>query len=350
MRKLLFKKLLNILDYIELHGVALQNTSIRLQEELMKEHYIVLMSDLEDIVQYLHKTSFLVATANGIDLRPAPTIYAKSNQNSESEALAIMESFLHMPILFDRFYQLARNNHFITKEIFFKDIDARSTQLLTQSVLFEQRYDMIQFHPKYIGDIIDILEEYKESNPLLSTTLALLFTTSIVRHDNRNVSFKNEDRTMIAYPRRNVILSKIQRKGIPHDRDETKALQSFYKDTLFHEFDHACPICGITIAHMLIASHIKPFRDCAHIYEAVDHNNGLLLCRNHDYLFDQGYFSFDDKGNIMIANELEKKGHLEDIYTIKRVYQLPKEYLTVQRLLFLKYHNLHIFKDASNEK
>lgn len=89
---------------------------------------------------------------------------------------------------------------------------------------------------------------------------------------------------MLNYKYKQTILSIIPRRGIPHDRDETKALQSFYKDTLFHEFDHACPLCGINIPHMLIASHIKPFRDCAHIYEAIDHNNGLLLCRNHDYL------------------------------------------------------------------
>jgi predicted restriction endonuclease len=72
-----------------------------------------------------------------------------------------------------------------------------------------------------------------------------------------------------------------------------------------HEFDHQCPICGTNIPAMLIASHIKPFRDCAHIFECADHNNGLLLCRNHDYLFDQGYFSLNEDGTpIPVAAEL----------------------------------------------
>lgn len=345
MRNLLFKKLLNILDYIELHGIALQNTTSRLQEELIKDQDFTLIIDLEETVQYLYRTSFLSVSINGIDLYPAPTIFAKSDQDSDIEALAIMESFLHTPLLLDQFHKLACNNHFIDKTLFFNTIDRRSIQLLTQTILFEQSGNMLQFQPSLIYDIKDILDEYQESQPLLSTTLALLYTTSIVRHDNDAVSFKNEDSDMISYPRKTLIESKICRKGIPHDRNETKALQAFYKDTLFHEFNHACPLCGVTIAHMLIASHIKPFRDCAHIYETVDHNNGLLLCRNHDYLFDQGYFSFNNKGNMILSKALLEKGHLKDIYTIKKDYRLPNEYQTIQRMLFLEYHASHIFKN-----
>ena len=97
---------------------------------------------------------------------------------------------------------------------------------------------------------------------------------------------------------------------------------------------------------MLIASHIKPFRDCAHIYEAIDHNNGLLLCRNHDYLFDQGYFTFDENGYILLSKQLLEKEDLNTSYAIQKNYRLPEQYLTKERKLFLQYHKEHIFLDS----
>ncbi len=148
---------------------------------------------------------------------------------------------------------------------------------------------------------------------------------------------------MIDYKYKNIIHGIIPRKGIPHDRDETKALQVFYKDTLFHEFDHSCPICGINIPHMLIASHIKPFRDCAHIYEAIDHDNGLLLCRNHDYLFDQGYFTFDENGYIIFSEELLEKDNLDSAYSLRKNYRLAECYLSENRMKFMAYHREFIF-------
>ncbi len=32
--------------------------------------------------------------------------------------------------------------------------------------------------------------------------------------------------------------------------------------------------------------------------------NGLLLCPNHDSLFDKGYISFEDNGKVIISNEI----------------------------------------------
>ena len=101
---------------------------------------------------------------------------------------------------------------------------------------------------------------------------------------------------------------------------------------------------AINIPHMLIASHIKPFRDCAHIYEAIDHNNGLLLCRNHDYLFDQGYITFDDHGYIILSGELLKIENWQEKFSLKKNYRLPEEYLTRDRVLFFQYHRKYIFK------
>ena len=55
----------------------------------------------------------------------------------------------------------------------------------------------------------------------------------------------------------------------------------------------------------LIASHIKPWA-CSESGEKLDIDNGLLLCPNHDALFDSGYISFDENGVIMISEHLKR--------------------------------------------
>lgn len=80
--------------------------------------------------------------------------------------------------------------------------------------------------------------------------------------------------------------------------------QSTFKDHLLQR-ECKCAICGITDKNFLIASHIKPWSKSTHA-ERLDVNNGLLLCPNHDALFDKGYISFDDNGQIVISSKLNE--------------------------------------------
>lgn len=347
MRKLQFKKILSILDAIEIQGIAYKDAAVKVYDTLANEYFSMKMEEIKQILDFLKQKKLLKDSSNGIDLSPAATVYAKSNQNSGLEALSIFESFIHDEQIFSFYQMQAKENKFINRDEVLRYIDHESFQFMTQTSLFEYEQDQIRFHPKLMRGIQDIVEEYRnEEPPLVSVTLTALYTSTIVAHEDLRIDYKNTNAKMIDYEAKHVILSIIPRKGIPHDRDETKALQSFYKDTLFHEFDHACPICNISIAHMLIASHIKPFRDCAHIFEAIDHNNGLLLCRNHDYLFDQGYISFDDRGYIIISEELLNMNNLETSFVIHKNYRLNEIYLTKNRRLFLQYHREHILKKS----
>lgn len=69
------------------------------------------------------------------------------------------------------------------------------------------------------------------------------------------------------------------------------------------ERDKACVLCGLNNKNFLIASHIKPWRFSKH-KERIDYNNGILLCPNHDKLFDNGYISFTLNGKILISKKL----------------------------------------------
>ena len=345
MRKSVFKKVLAIIDAIELQGIPFQDAPIKVYEEIANDYYNLKLSELKHVIEYLREKRFIKDDRNGIDLTPAATIYSKSNQNSGVEALSIFESYLLNPDIYEFFRDMIRTNAFKSKNEVLESIDRESLEYMLQTTLFEVQQEKLRFHPKLLHGVSDILHEYKEEEkPLISCFLTASYTSSIVAHEDLRIDYKNTKEVMNNYKHKDIILNIIPRRGIPHDRDETKALQVFYKDTLFHEFAHACPICNINIPHMLIASHIKPFRDCAHIYEAIDHNNGLLLCRNHDYLFDQGFISFDDKGYIILSKELLEIEDWESKFSMKKNFRLPEYLLTTDRIQFLRYHRKHIFK------
>ncbi|WP_416325932.1 HNH endonuclease [[Eubacterium] hominis] len=344
MRKSVFKKVLAIIDAIELQGISFESSPIKVYEEIANDYYNLKLSELKHVMEYLKEKHFIKDDKNGIDLTPAATIYSKSNQNSAVEALGLFESYMLDDRIHEFFSKQIRSNEFLTKNEVLEYVDRESLEYMFQTTLFEVEQEKLRFHPKLLKGISDILREYKEKQkPLISCFLTALYTSSIVAHEDLRIDYKNTMEIMNDYKHKEVILSIIPRRGIPHDRDETKALQVFYKDTLFHEFAHECPICNINIPHMLIASHIKPFRDCAHIYEAIDHNNGLLLCRNHDYLFDQGFITFDDHGYIILSRKLMDIEDWEHKFSLRKNYQLPEKLMTEDRVKFLTYHRKHIF-------
>ena len=65
--------------------------------------------------------------------------------------------------------------------------------------------------------------------------------------------------------------------------------------------EHRCRISGVSDPRLLRASHIKPWRPCSSTAERLDGNNGLLLCPNVDHLFDRGYISFGNKGDVLVS-------------------------------------------------
>ncbi|MGE8000249.1 HNH endonuclease [Lysinibacillus sp. NPDC093190] len=74
---------------------------------------------------------------------------------------------------------------------------------------------------------------------------------------------------------------------------------------LLIERECKCALCGVSDPRVLIASHIKPWSASTN-EERLDVNNGLLLCPNHDALFDKHLISFDLNGKIVISHSLDE--------------------------------------------
>lgn len=99
----------------------------------------------------------------------------------------------------------------------------------------------------------------------------------------------------------------------------------------------ACPVTGCTFVGVLRASHIKPWSESSS-EERLDPNNGVLLTPNLDLLFDLGFITFDEKGELVCATALAEA---------ERPHLLPKELKKVvfnaAQLSYLSYHRTHVF-------
>lgn len=73
--------------------------------------------------------------------------------------------------------------------------------------------------------------------------------------------------------------------------------------------------------------------------ERLDPYNGLLLCCNHDALYDKGYITFDGQGRIHISTRIEKEDHIKYAIhpnTSVNCHEENKKYF--------KWHKKYIFK------
>lgn len=75
--------------------------------------------------------------------------------------------------------------------------------------------------------------------------------------------------------------------------------QGRFKENV-RRIEHRCRLTGVTRPKHLRASHIRPWRDSDNSTR-LDGENGLLLTPRIDHLFDRGFISFEDNGQVLIS-------------------------------------------------
>ena len=80
--------------------------------------------------------------------------------------------------------------------------------------------------------------------------------------------------------------------------------QGEFRDSVLKLYPQ-CPISDVDMPELLIASHIKPWRDC-NDDERLDQYNGLMLAPNIDALFDRGLITFKSDGKIRTSKRLSE--------------------------------------------
>ena len=120
---------------------------------------------------------------------------------------------------------------------------------------------------------------------------------------------------------------------------KVRTVQDEFKKSLLRATPHKCPVCGFDFVKMLTASHIIPYSKCEMTEDAMNPNNGLLMCPVCDRLFESEnglYMTIDSNdGHIKYVDEIQDVKWFKYIQGVK----IEEEYLTKDRKLFLKWHN-----------
>ncbi len=90
---------------------------------------------------------------------------------------------------------------------------------------------------------------------------------------------------------------------------------------------------------ILVPSHIKPIK-VATEDEAFDVNNGLLIPKQADNLFDQGYFTFNEDGTIAVSSLLG-----EEMHQYLSHAKLHRACLNEKRQDYMEYHRKQVYLD-----
>jgi hypothetical protein len=123
--------------------------------------------------------------------------------------------------------------------------------------------------------------------------------------------------------------------------------QQFFRQVVLNVYDVRCCISGINVPRLLIASHIKPWRDFPD--DRLDPRNGLCLSSLHDAAFDGGLITLDEKFSLVLSRRLKSyfpQPTLEQNFIPfeGRPIRLPDK-LAEPATEFLQYHRERVFQE-----
>jgi len=82
---------------------------------------------------------------------------------------------------------------------------------------------------------------------------------------------------------------------------------AFFRKAVVHLYDYRCAFCKLKVTKSLNQSivdgaHIKQFSE----FHDSREDNGISLCKNHHWAFDQGWFSINDDYRIIVSSDLQE--------------------------------------------
>ena len=162
--------------------------------------------------------------------------------------------------------------------------------------------------------------------------------TAFKRYVAKETRITNNDN--LKYPQVNKLLNTLKEEQLGYTEIITSIKRRVGQEKFKHKLQTIqtkCFLCGVSSQHT-IASHIKPW-SVSNDTERLDVNNGLLLCPNHDYLFDRGFITFTVEGHIMISQSLTPEQLI--FFNIQPTMRFNLK----EQQSYLAYHREFIFKD-----
>lgn len=121
--------------------------------------------------------------------------------------------------------------------------------------------------------------------------------------------------------------------------------QDFFRESVLASYHSRCCITGMNNSQLLIASHIKPWKDSDPRKERANPSNGLCLNALHDKAFDKGLITVLPDYTVRVSSKLKDGENEASISWIvqcdKQPIHLPEKFMPQRE--YLEYHNDMVF-------
>lgn len=293
------------------------------------------------------KKTFNSAKYSGALISENNCFFSKTNlqkylRDSKTEYFA-QEQLYHNNISEYYSERLEEVNNLETNQIFFSIYDASDNlskkqnrgYIRSDNSIWKLWRELILPGISYLSILKLVPIENKEAEPLFYFRILLDYQfRSFVHPKSLYGELENEKEAIESY----AIRPATYRKGSDKYRREVI------------NYMPQCPFTKITDERLLIASHIKPYSICIKNNEneqALDYLNGLSLSPTYDKLFDQGYITFSDFGELICGTQLSS-------YTWEKLNINPnaKNRMRIfpeDREAYLDYHRNYVFQDDIND-
>jgi len=172
-------------------------------------------------------------------------------------------------------------------------------------------------------------------NPSYNFRIAEQLQSEHIAHEieKENIELESLQKTLLYNEMSGTDISKMMKSRIS---------QGAFRQLLMIVYHHKCCLCDVTTTSVLRASHIKAWSNSSR-EERLDINNGLLLCANHDTLFDKHLISFNpDSGMICISKSID-----ENQRNALNISNTKKIAVSTDMRTYMELHR-NIFNDKDN--
>lgn len=231
------------------------------------------------------------------------------------------------PMQYHLYYAEYINNNIISR----KKNDKKLYEYLNANKLLNEEicyYKIAKFLTDKIIDM-DWRKIVVENNDI-NATMDYLYWTYGNPNDSDNFLRKKLNRE------KNIIKRNLKQK-YKEGKIKYRTGQEQYRKDLINIYKE-CQLCGMENNSQLVASHIKSYKE-SELDEAIDFNNGFLLCKQHDGLFDRGLITINDEGELVFSPKLSDNDRILIERSGYKKIDINKE-----QKKYLDWHRKYVFK------
>lgn len=120
--------------------------------------------------------------------------------------------------------------------------------------------------------------------------------------------------------------------------------QQYFRNSLMANYGEKCCLTGLAIPELLVASHIKPWRDSDPKTERLVASNGILLNAFHDKAFDRGLMTLSKNCEVILSPILVRNSITSDWLFKYEGQRITMPSAMPPSPVFIEYHQDMVFQ------